>query len=347
MSRLGITYEEVAEAAFSIQKSGERPTIDKVRMHLGGTGSNTTISKHLHTWQHQTIHPYLLSNKGNQGEKADAPDIVKAAVDRVWQEMKQQTEADIQAIKNQTQEQVEAAEDRAQLAELNLNKIRSELGEITSSYQAQAAEKELLVLDLKQLHEAHALLQERYHALEQRYTDLQGLTAQHLTDLAHTHKHEIARLEDQNKKQEERDQQLINEMRKQSEEVRHQHIVAVDQLKVESQKQIKLKNDIQRQLQEKLSSIVKLETNLKSIEKERDQTLARLAEQEAKWIAFNNKSLVADALLAKTVERPTFDSVMDKFNTHFIELANHKFAEFNELVKRVKIVEKQMENQDE
>src|SRR3990167_10326172 len=53
MSRLGITYEEVAEAALSIEKKGETPTIDKVRAHLGGTGSNTTISKYLQHWRQQ------------------------------------------------------------------------------------------------------------------------------------------------------------------------------------------------------------------------------------------------------------------------------------------------------
>lgn len=54
MSRLGITFEEVAEAAFTIHNNGETPTIDKVRAYLGGTGSNTTISKYLNAWRQET-----------------------------------------------------------------------------------------------------------------------------------------------------------------------------------------------------------------------------------------------------------------------------------------------------
>jgi len=52
MSRLGITYHEVAEAADCLIDQNENPTIDRVRASLGGTGSNTTISKHLHAWRY-------------------------------------------------------------------------------------------------------------------------------------------------------------------------------------------------------------------------------------------------------------------------------------------------------
>lgn len=341
MSRLGITYEEVAEAALSIQKKGERPTIDKVRTYLGGTGSNTTISKYLHAWQHPPI-PVPI----NKGEKPMAPDIVKAAVDRVWQEMKEQTDADIEAIKNAAQEQIEAAEKRTEIAENNLKQLQVKHAALDEMHRAQSAEKELLLLDVKRLQEEQALLQERYQGLEQRYTDMQGLTAQHITDVTHAHKNEIARLDEQCRRQDESHHKLVNEIKEHSENERHQLMMALDNLRVENQKQIKLKNELQSQLQEKLRITTKLETHLNALVKEKDEALARLSEQNEQWTTFNSKSFVADDILTKIVDMPTFDSLLDKFNAHFIEVADKKLDEFQESIRFLKIG-KQRETQNE
>ena len=48
--RHGITYEDVAKAADTLHARAERPTINSVR-NLLGTGSSTTIHKHLGQWQ--------------------------------------------------------------------------------------------------------------------------------------------------------------------------------------------------------------------------------------------------------------------------------------------------------
>jgi len=50
MSRIGITYEEVANAAKRLQERGENPTVDRVR-ELLGTGSNSTIARYLKNWK--------------------------------------------------------------------------------------------------------------------------------------------------------------------------------------------------------------------------------------------------------------------------------------------------------
>jgi hypothetical protein len=46
MSRLGVTYDDIAQSAETLLRKSEEPTIEKVRALLG-TGSNTTISKYL------------------------------------------------------------------------------------------------------------------------------------------------------------------------------------------------------------------------------------------------------------------------------------------------------------
>ena len=50
MSRIGITYEEVTNAAKRLQERGENPTVDRVR-ELLGTGSNSTIARYLRDWK--------------------------------------------------------------------------------------------------------------------------------------------------------------------------------------------------------------------------------------------------------------------------------------------------------
>ncbi len=51
MGRLGITYEQVAEAAALLVANGENPTIERVRRTLGDTGSNSNVSKDLRQWE--------------------------------------------------------------------------------------------------------------------------------------------------------------------------------------------------------------------------------------------------------------------------------------------------------
>ena len=234
MSRTGITYDEVTAAALAIQANGERPTIDKVRAYLGGTGSNTTISRYLEKWRNQAVHLNFRNEKTET-----APDLVKAAVEQVWQEMREQTDATIEAIKTETEALVAAAEKKTAVAEGELQRVQKELHDLLQSFQAQSAEKELLLLDVKRLKEEESRLQERYLALEQRYTDMQGLTAHHLADLARVHQQEITRFSAHNQEQEENYKKFIQEMREQYENERHAHMVAVDELKIENQKQKK------------------------------------------------------------------------------------------------------------
>jgi len=51
MARAGVTDEEVFVAADTIEASGQTVTIARVRDALGGTGSYTTISRHLEVWR--------------------------------------------------------------------------------------------------------------------------------------------------------------------------------------------------------------------------------------------------------------------------------------------------------
>lgn len=52
MGRLGVSYEEVAQAVQEVQGKGKSPTVDNVRLIIG-SGSKSTIARHLRDWRNQ------------------------------------------------------------------------------------------------------------------------------------------------------------------------------------------------------------------------------------------------------------------------------------------------------
>src|SRR5579883_758661 len=189
MSRIGITFEDVAQSAESILSQGESPTIDKIRQHLGGTGSNTTISKYLNDWHNHHFHSY-------SSVKNATPDPVKSAVERVWQEMSAQARAEINSVKEAMKANAIEADQKLQLVCEERDAIKQQYEILGESHRELLARNEILALDFKAMQEERMLWQERYKVLEERYTDLHRMTSQHLKELSDTHKSEIARIEE-------------------------------------------------------------------------------------------------------------------------------------------------------
>jgi chromosome segregation ATPase len=54
MARIGIAFEQVVEAAEQVLAQGENVTLERVR-HILGTGSHSTISKHVNAWKNQRL----------------------------------------------------------------------------------------------------------------------------------------------------------------------------------------------------------------------------------------------------------------------------------------------------
>lgn len=328
MSRVGITFEEVAEAALSIEKNGETPTIDKIRAHLGGTGSNTTISKYLQVWRNKLIHGNPIKEN-----KTPAPDIVQVAVDRVWYEMREQTDSEIESIKTEAQKLIIEAEKKTQEAESNFRKAQAELDQLQQTHLAQSAEKELLQLDIKKLNEEHCLLQERFKGLEERYAEMQAITSQHLNDLTEARQKEVQRLEEICQSQSEAHIKLVNTIKDQNEKGRQNHIVQIDNLKTENKKTNEKIQKLQTELQEKFVIIKKLETDLAIITAERDDILSQLAERDKRWSYFNDKTLISNDVLTKIYDAPKFDSLIEKINLIFENSVDKKFLELKEDIK--------------
>lgn len=68
MARPGVTYAEVAEAATQLLGQEKNPTIEQIRILLG-SGSSTTIAKHLKKWKESQKSTSLLAAKENLPEE--------------------------------------------------------------------------------------------------------------------------------------------------------------------------------------------------------------------------------------------------------------------------------------
>ena len=185
-----------------------------------------------------------------------------------------------------------------------------------------------------------------YRPLGDRFAEMQTLASHHLNDLANTHKNEITRLEDSSKSQVENHTKLVNEIKNRNENERHQHIGAIDSLKVENKKLNETISKLQLQSQENIVHITRLESDLKNLIVERDSISTHLAEQEKKWLSFNDKTLVSDDVLTKIYDTPKFDLLINKFNSMLIDSMDKKFFEIQDTIRLIKI-EKQAETQDE
>ena len=146
MARPGITYDEVIAAIDALLASGEDPTIQRIREHLG-TVSPNTIHRHLVTWR--------ASRPVEQRKAPELPAELQAAL--VKEIERQAAEARTDVERSLVSAQKEAA---------TLAKAGEELEELNSTLEEQnealAAEKERQA----------ALANERHDEIEELKADL-------------------------------------------------------------------------------------------------------------------------------------------------------------------------------
>lgn len=89
MARSGVLYVHVAQAAARLVAEGHNPTIDGIRVALGGTGSKSTIAPLLKRWK--AAHPGTLA-QAELGLPAELVLAVKGLYEKVQAEAAQQVE---------------------------------------------------------------------------------------------------------------------------------------------------------------------------------------------------------------------------------------------------------------
>jgi chromosome segregation ATPase len=115
LARSGVSEEQVARAADELVLAGERPTIERVRAHLG-TGSPNTLIRHLDAWWKRLGE--RLTESRRQVEVPDAPAEVSEAASAMWR-LALMRAADVAAA-GLTQDREALAQERLSLQELKL-----------------------------------------------------------------------------------------------------------------------------------------------------------------------------------------------------------------------------------
>ena len=130
MGNLGITYEQVREAADQIHKSGDLPTIEKVRIELGNTGSNSTLSRHLRQWkQERTQIPPLPDN--------DLSPSLKTTLETLVNQTRSEARAELLEDRDVLQQELEQACQHIERLTKDKNKLNLQL--IDHQHQLQEA----------------------------------------------------------------------------------------------------------------------------------------------------------------------------------------------------------------
>lgn len=223
----GITYEVVAEAANSLSLTGATPTIEKIRLQLG-SGSNTTIHKHLNRWREEQ------QQDMKDNASSAPPDIIKFATEQAWLAIQKEAEAKMAFIQEEARERVSAAEEKAQCAMKKSASLEKELAQLREDYHNVCAEKELLGLDSKKWQHDYALMSETNRQLEVRLRDAKAMSQFHTQQLVQAHEQAIEQFQQQLFRQETQAKASIDEIKMHAESYRQETIVTIDQLKTEN-----------------------------------------------------------------------------------------------------------------
>jgi Plasmid replication region DNA-binding N-term len=167
MTRPGVTYFDVANIAQQLIASGYEPTIERIRSQLK-TGSNTTIGTHLRIWRSKRDTLQQLATK----EKI--PEELVILLKGLWERVMGQAEAQVDAIKNETRQDLEQQKQTIQqLQEKNARLQQSEL-QLKQSHDSLAQEKIVLEKIITDMKTEMAALQAKQNGLLNQLTEKQA-----------------------------------------------------------------------------------------------------------------------------------------------------------------------------
>ncbi len=337
MPRTGITYEEVVFVANQIHAQGQNPTIEKIRLELG-SGSHSTIAKHLQAWRQQ-------SSAVQDPARHSPPDFVKLAAEHAWQEISKQAEAEIANIKAETARQLEQAAEQVKMALEAEDKATTALLDLQTALNKEASAKELLSLDLKNLQQAHALLEERCQGLEVRINEMQQQHLVHLSDLTQAHEQICQQLQSRIDEQKVAHQKQMEDLKSTHDEDRKQAMLTLDGLREDNKKLIKqhesltkTQHALKENLQQKECELVAVEARLETHLKERAENLALFAKQAKQLEALQNKSLIPDEVIDKINQWPQADQLVTSLQTQLNEGIHTILSNLNNLHSAVESV---------
>lgn len=335
MTRLGISFEDVTEAAENILAQGENPTIEKIRRELG-TGSNSTIAKYLNEWRANR----LIATTDTLPAPNLPPDSVHAAVNQVWEKLRDESETKIKTIQEQVKNEVEIVRIECNQAIAEREQLQQEFDNSQKRLNQISADKEILILDIKALQQEHLLLQEKYKNLESEFSLFKQESNNQITLLQSIYEKETTTKNSIIESIHESHKTSINKLAATHENQRQQHLVEIDSIKVEKQqlnKSIEKQSTENKKLNQELDALKAINNmiskNMESIKQESDK--------KDKIIEHNHSIIQKIQLIQHGIEKlnldersneillkiEKFDKRFDSFNEQLLLILNHFIKE--------------------
>jgi len=124
-ARQGLTFDEVAAAASSLQNDGKQVTLEEVRDFLG-TGSPHTIHKHLIAWRASNAKPV-------EAPKAEIPESILADLSSWAQRFAEEASASLREAHAQSDSDMEALAQAGEQLEAERDELLAQVASITTA----------------------------------------------------------------------------------------------------------------------------------------------------------------------------------------------------------------------
>ena len=251
MPRPGITYLDVAKTAIKLIEKNIHPSIEEIRKDLG-TGSNSTINKHLRLWREK---------QGNQIEaEKGLPESLLIAVKGIYEAMQAKATDKITTIETEAKQKLTALE--TQLNQLTcqhtiLLQNKTALENKITEQQLNELEAQKIITALNQNADKktaeNELLQER---LNDKKSEIERLTQQ-LKHAQHNLEHYRESIKHERDSEKQRYEAQINKLEQQAHQHQTRSIEMQNKISGLTQKTESFKNDkdkIEIELQQALKS---------------------------------------------------------------------------------------------
>jgi hypothetical protein len=312
MTRLGITFDDVARSAEDILAAGNNPTIERVRRVLG-TGSNSTIAKYLQDWRADR----LLESSQKISNKNTAPDAVNAAVSQVWEKIRLETEAEITAVHDNAKAMIEAIQKEHNDAIKSRDLLQAELEMLNQRFNQISADKEIALLDLKAAEREQLLLKERYHHLENQYNTFKNTTHDQMAVMTVHHQCEIDNKNKEITNIKETFDKTLGKLVESYENTRQEHMLIIDHHKTEKQRDNNTIKQLDSAIQDMRHELSEVQTQLKLAIYDRDSAMntCHLKDEIIKQYETNKEStnlILNEVKTLKNANQADFQSIISE-----------------------------------
>lgn len=300
MPRIGVTFDDVAQAATKLLSTGDSPSVFKVREILG-TGSNSTIAEHLKQWRQQRseqrtvplpdgipkeLLPPLETFWHIANEQADKrfiayreqseQKIEQLTTERdTWFAQHQQLESTLTDIKQQLEDAERRNESHLQQNEANESLIK-EL----------QAEKQTLALEINNLHQRLVESQDNQAAREEALLDQHKQNQTQWQTTLDELKQALDKNHERAEATEARWLRVVDQARDESKNIRKQHATEIKEKDAAYQK-------LQSQLQKTQEDLLSTQTQLAKSQSRTEihENHSRSLEDEILRLKEENKAL--------------------------------------------------------